>query len=255
MLIALSAGSVACGTDSKESQPDPTLTPGTRTATATAEAESIPTPPPGLTARFLDPAEVEPADVPESDYREYEQLVEDLIVDVESFWAGWFEQGGARGPWEEPEIVERVPGESVSCDGTDVGQVRGSFYCPAENYITYAESRQLLPLFLQVGPYAVAMVISHEFGHAVQRSLGIEYVGSEAQELQADCFAGVWFREHQRDGGFDDPEAPFLQSYAAMRTVSSGQDLLERFDALADGFRDGVDPCLELTAEEGAPGQ
>ena len=225
------------------STPEPTESP-------TPEAELLPTQPPGLTTRFLDPEEVTPSSVPPAEYDAYTQLVDELVAHVRAFWEDWFASQEELS-WADPQIVARAAGTPIECDHVDVQFVRGSFYCPVDNYVVFEENRQLLPLYQQLGPYAVAMVISHEFGHAVQRSYGISYVGSDEQELQADCFAGVWFRAYQSDGGFEDPEEPILQAYAAARTVTNGRELRDRFQALTAGYLDGIEPCLELVPDEG----
>jgi hypothetical protein len=252
ILGILSVAVVSCSDDDDDDPPTVTAT-GLETIspTPTVAANELPTPPPGLTARFLDPAQVMPSDVPEDQYQEYTGLVSDVIDSVGEFWVDWFEEERQQ-TWTVPELVERVPGTPIVCNEVDVQNVKGSFYCPPEDYVVLEEPAQLLPLYLQVGPYAVAMVISHEFGHSVQRQLGIEYSGTDEQELQADCLAGMWFRDYRESGGFDDPEEPFLQAYAAMRTVSNGRDLIDRFEALSAGYLDGIEPCLELVPPEDA---
>ena len=74
----------------------------------------------------------------------------------------------------------------------------------------------------KAGDFAQAYVISHEVGHHVQTLLGITQQVNEAsrqvtraqanklsvlQELQADCFAGVWANRNQSlvEGGFIEP--------------------------------------------------
>ncbi len=65
-----------------------------------------------------------------------------------------------------------------------------AFYCPQANYIAWdrALMSQLYPAY---GPYAVAAVIAHEWGHWVQATIGRSTHG-HLTELQDDCFAGVW---------------------------------------------------------------
>jgi predicted metalloprotease len=192
---------------------------------------------------------VTPDEVPTEIYTEYEVLVGDLITDVEDYWATWFEEQGAS--WQPPRVYTRAEGEAeLRCDD-NVLDVEGSFYCPAENYVAFAESRQVLPLYLYLGDYAVAMVISHEFGHAVQSSLAIEHVRDRFKELQADCFAGAWFKDYQDDGSFRDLAEPFTQAVSAMRTVDQGETLSERYDALLTGFNGGPKACIDEFPESG----
>jgi predicted metalloprotease len=85
----------------------------------------------------------------------------------------------------------------------------GPFYCPLDEkvYIDLGFYRELARRFGAAGEFANAYVIAHEVGHHVQTLLGIteqttaarERASTEegnalsvSQELQADCFAGVW---------------------------------------------------------------
>ena len=85
----------------------------------------------------------------------------------------------------------------------------GPFYCPADQkvYIDLSFYSDLRERFHAPGEFAQAYVIAHEVGHHVQNLLGISDKVREAQqgisrsranalsvrqELQADCFAGVW---------------------------------------------------------------
>jgi predicted metalloprotease len=85
----------------------------------------------------------------------------------------------------------------------------GPFYCPGDQkvYIDLGFYEQLKNRFKAPGDFAQAYVIAHEIGHHVQTLLGISSKVHAAQsklskaegnklsvrqELQADCFAGVW---------------------------------------------------------------
>jgi hypothetical protein len=84
----------------------------------------------------------------------------------------------------------------------------GPFYCPGDNhaYIDLSFYRELRDRFGAPGNFAQAYVLAHELGHHVQNLLGIDAKAARSggrdrksrnamsvkQELQADCFAGVW---------------------------------------------------------------
>jgi predicted metalloprotease len=85
----------------------------------------------------------------------------------------------------------------------------GPFYCPRDSqvYLDLGFFDELSNRFGAPGDFARAYVIAHEVGHHVQNLTGVadkvqqrrsqvdEQSGNELsvrQELQADCFAGVW---------------------------------------------------------------
>jgi predicted metalloprotease len=82
----------------------------------------------------------------------------------------------------------------------------GPFYCPRDSqaYIDLSFFRDLKARFGAPGDFAQAYVLAHEIGHHIQNLDGIEKAmgrfrsekarnaASVKQELQADCYAGVW---------------------------------------------------------------
>jgi hypothetical protein len=132
-------------------------------------------------------------------------MVAVVIADTEDVWRALFASRGAE--YEEPRLV-LFRGATQSACG--LGQAAmGPFYCPADRnaYIDLAFFQDLHDRFNAPGDFAQAYVIAHEIGHHVQNLLGIsaevrrlQSSASTAdanqlsvrQELQADCFAGVW---------------------------------------------------------------
>jgi uncharacterized protein len=90
----------------------------------------------------------------------------------------------------------------------------GPFYCPADQsiYIDLSFYQELQNNLGAPGDFAQAYVIAHEVGHHVQTLLGISDQVRSAQsrvsktqanqlsvrqELQADCFSGVWANKNK----------------------------------------------------------
>ena len=137
-----------------------------------------------------------------------------------------------------------------------------AFYCPDDDIIAWDEGSLMPALNEEFGAFTVAIVIAHEFGHAVQARFG---TGDRTVdlELQADCFAGAW-TQHVSDGdaeGFDPDMVDLDKTVAGMIAIrdvpgtapddpaahGSGFD---RVAAFQDGYENGADKCEEY-AEEG----
>jgi predicted metalloprotease len=133
------------------------------------------------------------------------EFVSVVLADTEDTWQQIFRQQGAT--YREPTLV-LFSGRVNSACGMASAAV-GPFYCPGDQklYIDLSFFHDLKVRHGAPGDFAQAYVIAHEVGHHVQTLLGIsqqvQQLGrgkSEAQvnalsvrqELQADCFAGVW---------------------------------------------------------------
>lgn len=133
------------------------------------------------------------------------QFVATVLADTEDVWGQIFRQGGAA--YKEPKLVLFRGAVGTAC-GTGQAAM-GPFYCPGDHkvYIDLSFFEQLKNQLGAPGDFAQAYVVAHEVGHHVQNLLGInaqvdrmrgqvskvEYNKlSVKQELQADCFAGVW---------------------------------------------------------------
>jgi predicted metalloprotease len=148
----------------------------------------------------------EPSGVPLSaEQKEQAQFVSVILGDTEDTWHQVFSQLGST--YKEPTLV-LFSGRVDSACGSASAAV-GPFYCPGDQqlYIDLSFFHDLKTRYNAPGDFARAYVIAHEVGHHVQTLLGVSAKvhaakrgKSEAasnalsvrQELQADCFAGLW---------------------------------------------------------------
>lgn len=152
---------------------------------------------------------------------ESREFVATVLADTEDVWTPIFAQAGAT--YTPPKLVLFSRQVQSACGMAS--SASGPFYCPADQKvyldtqffvdmkrsmgITGEQNNTELSRTDQVGDFAQAYVIAHEVGHHVQTLLGISnkvrqtqsQVGkaqanelSVRQELQADCFAGLWAR-------------------------------------------------------------
>ena len=140
------------------------------------------------------------------------QFVSAILADTEDTWTPIFAQQGKR--YVEPRLVLYEGAVRSACGMAE--SATGPFYCPADQqvYLDTAFFDELANQFGAPGDFAGAYVIAHEIGHHVQTLLGItqqvsqyrsrmsETQGNQLSvmtELQADCFAGVWAHNAQRE--------------------------------------------------------
>ena len=132
----------------------------------------------------------------------------------------------------------------------------GPFYCPGDNqvYLDLAFFNDMRQQLGAPGDFAQAYVIAHEVGHHVQNLLGISQKVRQAgtgksqttvnalsvkQELQADCFAGIWGHVANRQRQLLDPD-DLEEALTAASAI--GDDRLQRQagqDVVPDSFTHG----------------
>ena len=173
--------------------------------------------------------------VPKND--EQAQFVSVVLGDTEDVWNKLFTKGGER--YREPGLVLFTGAVRSACGMQS--SATGPFYCPGDSkvYIDLGFYRQLAQMG-GAGDFARAYVIGHEVGHHVQNLLGTSTAvhkkqrsSSKAdanalsvlQELQADCYAGVWAHHAEKDRNLLE-EGDVEEGLAAAAAI--GDDALQK---------------------------
>lgn len=134
-----------------------------------------------------------------------------VLADTEDTWGELFRENGAK--YVRPKLVLFSGAVQSACGYAEAAM--GPFYCPADQkvYIDLSFYEDLQNRHGAPGDFAQAYVIAHEIGHHVQNLLGISQQVhtlskqvskveanqlSVMQELQADCFAGIWAHHAER---------------------------------------------------------
>ena len=142
-----------------------------------------------------------PASTADADLVNY---VSFILDDVQTTWSDQFTK--ANEAYSDAKLVLFTGSVDSGCGFAQAAS--GPFYCPLDSkvYLDLDFFRDLRDRFGAPGDFAQAYVVAHELGHHVQNLLGINdkvqtqqqrnpddaNALSVRQELQADCFAGVW---------------------------------------------------------------
>lgn len=203
--------------------------------------------------------------------RTYDGFLTAALSDIENFWkdqfpalyAGDFKplSGGIYAAY--PDRTEPIPGcgtpETTYLDVKD-----NAFYCVDGDFMVYDDADLLPQLVEQLGQSAVAIVLAHEFGHAVQFRANEYQQPTILKEQQADCFAGSWaahvsrgesdainFTDRDISGGLiamiqvRDPV-----QFAGQIDANSHGTGFDRVSAFQDGFLGGPARCKTFFTED-----
>jgi len=158
---------------------------------------------PGAPTQTGQPVQVDP---------EQQAFVSAILHSTEQSWGAIFQAHGST--YVEPKLHLFSGGVNTACGGATTAV--GPFYCPGDQkvYLDLAFFQQLQDELHSSGDFARAYVIAHEVGHHVQKLTGVFDKVDEArrrgapmdgadglsvrQELQADCYAGVWANHSQQ---------------------------------------------------------
>ncbi len=166
------------------------------------------------------------------------KFVSVVLADTEDAWHALFKGMDKR--YQEPRLVLFTGSVKSACGFAQAAM--GPFYCPSDQkvYIDLSFYRDLKVRHKAPGDFAQAYVIAHEVGHHVQTLLGISSKVHQAkaklsktdgnklsvmQELQADCFAGIWAHHTERARRFIE-EGDIEEALTAASAI--GDDRLQK---------------------------
>jgi predicted metalloprotease len=200
-----------------------------------------------------------------------DRLVRNALADLETFWAEAFPRfyraefppiaGGYFSVDSSNIDAGRYPPSGIGCPEhpLDPAAVAGNaLYNPRCDAIAY-DRALLKDLADTYGQSLPAVVMAHEFGHAVQGRVGFAASGRSIQdETQADCFAGAWTAwvndGEARHVAIDERDLDaVLRGYLLLRDpVGSDPDnsqahgsYFDRVSAFSEGHDTGVAACRD----------
>jgi len=208
-----------------------------------------------------------------------DRIARNALADLNTYWTeqfpGTFDQdftpltGGYYSVDPSNLDPAQYPNGQIGCGEEPQTVEDNAFYCGDSSDYPNGDAIQYDRSFLDelafggdgsegYGRFIPALVMAHEFGHAVQGRVGYPFQASIAIETQADCFAGTWTKwvadgnaPHNsiRPAELDD----VLRGYLLLRDpVGTGLNegeahgsYFDRVSAFQEGFDDGPTACRD----------
>ncbi|MEU2349211.1 neutral zinc metallopeptidase [Modestobacter sp. NPDC049651] len=211
-----------------------------------------------------------------------DRIARNALVDLNTYWAHQFPEVYRRqftplaGGYFSVDPADldpaAYPGGEIGCGQEPSAVEDNAFYCSADegtrngDAIQYDRSflRELAGSSGRFVQFIPALVMAHEFGHAVQGRVGYPRPPySIAIETQADCFAGAWTKwvalgqaQHSsiRPAELDEVLRGYLLLRDPVGTGAGAQEAhgsyFDRVSAFQEGFDDGPTACRDDFGEQ-----
>ena len=203
----------------------------------------------------------------------YQPLLNAATADLQAYWSKEFPKvyGGTYKP-----VAQIIPADANTkipdCQGQRISyakDVKGNaFYCFQSNFIVYDNQTLFPALAKNFGNFAPALVLAHEWGHAIQDRASIDKTQFPTIliELQADCFAGTWMKRVANGdskgvrfvgGDLDTALSAYLTFRDSVGTTPGDTqahgDAFDRVNAFQTGYDSGAGACKTFLDPNGAP--
>lgn len=182
--------------------------------------------------------------------------IDDLVAfassEIDAFWAREFDAIGER--YDSPSTLQAYDGPRNTGCGETVPA--NAFYCPNDQGIYYDQSLFDASL-ADIGDFAPVFILAHEWGHYIQDQLGFLTMRNRVgmrNELQADCFAGLFTQDAEERGLLEpgDTEEALALAFEAGDPSGSRQSEVshgtpkQRQQAFALGYTKSITECLAV---------
>lgn len=241
-----------------------------RTRVAAAAVFSAAVLAPVATANAAVPTKDPTIEVTRADVAASNQKLGGAYAELVDMWTKDFKQIGQQ--FVAPEIARYEGAVRTPCGVIDADNAE---YCSADNTIFYDEvfvagmTKSAAQALGTDGDMAGIGIIAHEMGHAVAMQLGYQARDSYTNESTADCLAGAFAQQAQRDGSLEKGDVeealygmslagdPVLEPTGNRRMDAMLQRRLarqshgtkeQRQDNFRTGFSGGAKACLDAFA-------
>lgn len=200
------------------------------------------------------------------------KVAANAVADIEAYWTKVYPDvyTGAYEPVSGGffAIDSSTDPSGLPCNPSDVDQVLyNAYYCPPDDAIVWDQEGLFPDLAGQFGDFTVAVVLAHEWGHAIQERAGVDE-STVVLELQADCLAGAWVK-HVRtddDARFDISTEDLDLALAGILSLKDAPGALatdpnahgsgfDRVRAFQEGYEETAKRCTDYTEGDPKPYQ
>jgi predicted metalloprotease len=210
-------------------------------------------------------------DVEGTDHGQIDKLAANAVSDIEEYWGqvygdtfdGQFKPVEALISWDANGF------EGTTFCGEDTYGLVNAAFCFDDETIGWDRGELMPSLRKANGDMGVAMVLAHEYGHAIQHQAGLtnKKTPTLVSEQQADCFAGTYMRWVAEDksprftlstgDGLNNVLAaviafrdPLLAEGDPEAGIDEHGSAFERLSAFQFGFTDGPSACKAIDMRE-----
>ena len=204
---------------------------------------------------------------------EVNRVAANAIADLNTFWGATYPATFDGAAYQPPaggyHAVDRNSRPStLPCQPYDINQVlHNAYFCPSDDAIAWDEEFLMPELAAGYGDFAVAVVIAHEWGHAIQHRAAFDQP-TVVMELQADCYAGAWVQYVSKSGSsrFEIGTRELDEALAGVLSFrdspgASAEDPnahgsgFDRVGAFQVGYEEGAGRCRAFTVGDPRPYQ
>jgi predicted metalloprotease len=208
-----------------------------------------------------------PATRPKRAVKGYDPTMRLALKSIDAYWAKQFPDvyddtykklGGGVYAYSSGS---RIP----TCDGMNLPYLvlqQNAFYCPESDFIAWDDQGLFPRLEKKYGRFLLAIVLAHEWGHAIQERADSD-LDTITAEQQADCFAGSWAASLDpktdpelaklRDRELDKGLSGFIEFRDLVGMVSTDPGAhgtaFDRIRAFQDGFEGTPSTCAYYEEE------
>jgi predicted metalloprotease len=201
------------------------------------------------------------------------EIVVNAIADLSAWWAKEFPKVFDGKPFKPIKggyfaIDKSTSTVGLPCAPDNIDDVLdNAYYCPEGDAIVWDQVGLIPDLAKTYGPFTPAVVLAHEWGHAVQDRAGFD-APTVIAEQQADCYAGAWTEHVKTDKGsrfrittddLDQALAGFLSLRDAPGSPADDPNAhgsgFDRVRAFQEGFEQGASRCAEYRVGDPKPFQ